>query len=382
MLYNFSMDTKVIQMQIPSNLIDLGTGIPGLELLPMPMIERAAERYFAAGDRRTLQYGREQGSGYFLDILADFLTSSHDFHVRPENLLATNGVSGALDLLCTLFTNPGDVILVEEPTYFLALRIFADHHLQVEAVPLDQEGLDLDALEIILSQIHPRFLYTIPAQHNPANVTLSAERRKRLVDLAREHDITILADEVYQFLNYTKEPPRPLAAFVDQTEQVISLNSFSKILAPGLRLGWIQAARGVIERISGCGLLDSGGGLNPFTSSVIQYLIASGELEANIADIKEVFQERLRVMDRGLRKHLPQASYSQPEGGYYFWVRLPGTDTQRLRKRAQKAGVDFRPGVLFSSRGVLRDYLRLSFSYYRVEELETGVRKLAEIWKS
>jgi 2-aminoadipate transaminase len=372
------MMMPIEQIDVPSGNIDLGSGNPSLELLPIEILEQASANYFSAGDRRTLQYGAERGNGYFLTALAEFLSTSLQFDVPTNVLLTTNGASAALDLLCTLYTKPGDLIFVEEPTYFLARRIFSDHQLQVETVALDKNGLDVEQLEEKVNRTKPKLIYTIPTFHNPASVTLAQERRERLVYLTQQYNFLIIADEVYQFLAYDTTPPKPLAAFTNQVEQVISINSFSKILAPGLRLGWIHAHPKVIKRLAECGLLDSGGGLNPFASGIVYYLIQAGDLAENIAKLKGVYQKRLAAMNKALDQYLPEAGYLIPHGGYYFWVRLPGLDTSQLRVSAQKYGIDFRPGTMFSSKMGLNEYLRFSFSYYNAPQIELGVKKLAE----
>ena len=372
------MNIPIVQTYTPPGFIDLGSGNPSLELLPLGMLKEAADRYFSAGDPRTLQYGAEQGNGYFLAALADFLSSMYKADVHPDSIFTTTGASSALDLLCTLFTQPGDTIFVEEPTYFLALEIFADHSVQVVAIPMDKRGMDVEKLEERLAEVQPKFVYTIPTYHNPASLTLTQRRREKLVDLAREHDFLVIADEVYHFLSYTQKPPQPMAAFSDQVKQVISINSFSKILAPGLRLGWVQAHRSIINQLTGCGLLDSGGGLNPFASAVVYHMIESGDLIKNIKKLKNTYQGRLDVMTETLDRCLPEAKYSKPQGGFFVWAQLPGIDTARLRKRAQSFKIDFRPGELFSSRNGLKESIRLSFSYYNPAEIENGIKQLAD----
>ena len=231
------MRKPIVQTDTPPDFIDLGSGNPSLELLPLGMLEKAADRYFSAGDPRTLQYGAEQGNGYFLAALADFLSSMYKSDVHPDSVFTTTGASSALDLLCTLFTEPGDTIFVEEPTYFLALDIFADHRVQVVSIPMDKGGMDVKKLAERLTEVQPKFVYTIPTYHNPASLTLTQSRREKLVNLAREHDFLIIADEVYHFLSYTKKTPQPMASFSNQVKQVISINSFSKIQMLRERLG-------------------------------------------------------------------------------------------------------------------------------------------------
>ena len=369
---------SVTQIQIPSDFIDLGIGDPQLSLLPTELIRQSAKTCFAQNDPSFLQYGAEQGNGYFRLALAKFLSAGHGFLVEPESLFVTSGVSGSLDLICTLFTQPGDTIFVEEPTYFLALRIFVDHGLRLVPIPTDEEGLVLDALEEKLAEIHPRLLYLIPAFQNPSGHTLTQERRERLVALCQEHDFLVVADEVYHFLNYRLQPPKAFAAY-SGVRNIISLGSFSKILAPGLRLGWMQAEASRIERLVTCGLLDSGGGMNPFTSAIVRDILENGELEEHILSLKATYSVRLAAMDAALRLYLPDAQYTIPQGGYFFWLRLPrDADAEELLPKANEFKVGFRPGVRFSSQGGLRQYVRLSFSFYESQEIEEGVRRLRQ----
>jgi len=310
--------------------------------------------------------------------LADFLSKGYDFEVKPESLFVTNGISNALDLICTLFTKAGDIIFVEEPTYFLALRIFEDHHLKVISIDTDENGLSMESLEERLTEFHPKFLYLIPSFHNPTGATMPQERRERLVQLAKEHDFLLAADEVYHLLSYTQTPPKSFAAYID-VENVISLGSFSKILAPGLRLGWLQAGPEKIKRFNTCGLLDSSGGLNPFTSALVREVIESGGLEANINKLIDIYRSRLDAMKAALRQHLPDMEYSLPGGGYFFWLQLPEkADTGELRKTARSFKVDFRPGTLFSSRDGLKDRIRLCFVHYEEDKIEEGIIRLRQ----
>jgi 2-aminoadipate transaminase len=366
------------QVNIPPGVIDLGVGDPPFSLLPLALLRAAAETRFSQNDPDFMQYGAEQGDGYIRLALANFLTEGFGFPVAADRLFITNGISNALDLICTLFTSPGDTILVEEPSYFLALRIFVDHGLRAIPIETDEAGLLIESLEEKLREFRPKFLYVIPTHQNPSGHTLSAERRARLVELSREHDFLILADEAYHFLSYNSEPPKAFAAWTEDAH-VLSLGSFSKILAPGLRLGWIQTHPEKIQRLTGCGLLNSGGGLNPFTSAMVRGAIESGGLKQNIARLTGIYSSKLRVLDEALRRHLAGAVYSVPSGGYFFWVRLPGAvDASELQRRAVDFKVNFRPGVRFSSRGGLRDRIRLSFVFYEPEEIEQGIIRLKQ----
>jgi 2-aminoadipate transaminase len=369
---------KIAQINTPTGIIDLGRGDPDHALLPLKALQLSAEGYFASGDRRPLQYGTEQGDGYFRRDLANFLSGANGVPVDPEMLFITSGASSALDLICTLFTRPGDVIFVEEPTYFLALRIFQDHGLKIVPLPMDQEGLCLEGLEERIKRYQPKLIYVIPTFQNPTGRTLSQERRVKLIDLARQSDLLIVADEVYQLLAYTQTPPQPFATYAEHQEHVISLNSFSKILAPGLRLGWVHAHATVIKRLAGSGLLNSGGGMNPFTSALVRNLVASGGLEENIQKICTEYARRLEAMGAALNKYLPAAEWTRPQGGFFYWVRLPGLDAAELRCSAENYKVGLRQGALFSSQKGMQDYFRLSFSFYNLARIEEGVRRLGD----
>jgi DNA-binding transcriptional MocR family regulator len=300
--------------------------------------------------------------------------------VDPAHLLVTNGASQAIDLICTLFSRSGDTIFVEEPTYFLARKIFADHRLKPTALPMDSDGLIIEAVEDALKRTRPAFLYTIPAYHNPTSVCISASRREQLADLSQRYDFPVLADEVYHPLSYTSPPPAPMARFC-LSANIISLGSFSKILAPGLRLGWLQASPRVIERIVQCGLLDSGGGLNPFTSGLVRSALELGLVAENLSLLKQTYGCRMQAMCSALRRKLPASvRFTEPAGGFFIWLALPGTlDALELLPKAKARNVEFMPGPKFSNRERLKNFLRLSFAYYDMPELLEGVERLAAV---
>ena len=370
------MTFQTIQNQVPPDMIDLGLGDPNPSLFPVEALRRAVEERFAHGDTSFLQYGVEQGDGYFRSALAQFLSRNYGIPVAMESIFVTAGISSALDLLCTVLTQAGDTIFVEEPTYFLAPKIFADHQLNIVSIPIDEQGLNIEALDEELSKHKPRLLYTIPIHHNPAGVTLTESRRLRLLELAQQHGFFILADEVYQLLSYVGNPPIPFAANIE-LENVISLGSFSKILAPGLRLGWVQAHERILQRLITSGLLDSGGGMNPFTSAIVRSVIESGDLDANIRKLIRTYRSRFKKMNALVREHLTNVTYNVPTGGYFFWLRLPEKmDAIEFRKQAKSLHVDVRPGTLFSCNHGLHNYIRLCFAYYEEEQLEEGILRL------
>lgn len=371
---------RIAQFEPQPGVIDLGVGQPSTAILPLEIMRKAAARLDQANPA-ILQYGAEYGDDYFRQTLARFLSDAYHLPVNDEHLLITNGNSQALDMICTVLTEPGDVIFVEEPTYFLALDIFADHGLRVISIPVDEQGLQIDALEDELRQHRPKLLYVIPAYQNPTGFTLSHTRRQRLVELSQQHGFLIVADEVYQLLDYAVEPPPAMASYIDG-ETVLSLGTFSKILAPGLRLGWVQAAPLLLEKLAGVGVVDSGGGLNPFTSALVRIVLEAGWQHDYLEFLRRTYRRRIKVMSRALHHRLPGwVSFNEPQGGYFFWLSLPVRfNATELQRSAQQQRVDFRPGSKFSSRNALGNCLRLSFAYYGEEEIEEGIGRLARVF--
>ena len=363
-------------------MIDFGAGQPSPALLPLALLRKAAANRLDGNDAPFLAYGTNQGDGYFRAALADFLSEHYHAAVDVGQLFVTAGASMGLDLLCTLFAQPGDTIFVEEPSYFLALRIFADHHLKIISLPMDAGGLIVEALEEKLTRHRPAFLYTIPTFHNPSSVTLGTDQRKHLVELSRKYKFLIIADEVYHLLNYASEIPPPMASFID-SDTVLSLGSFSKILAPGLRLGWIQTGPQLLKHIVGCGLLDSGGGLNPFTSALVRSAIELGLQQTQLTTLKTTYTERKVALSNALKEYLPDTvRFIEPDGGFFIWLVFPeGVDTEQMRVEARRENVGYLPGMKFSSRNGLKNCARLSFSYFDVPELKEGARRLALVIK-
>lgn len=373
-------------ISIADGVIDLGWGHPSEALHPLADVRRAAEFVLGGESVAALQYGAVQGYGPLLESLADFLTSqpTYGMRVRPESLFLTSGASQGLDMASTLFTQAGDTIYVEEPTYHLAHGIFHDHRLNVLGVATDAHGMRMDALEEQLTtsgSVKPAALYIIPTYQNPTGRVLLEDRRRRLVQLAEEHGFFVFADEVYQLLHAASPPPPPLVAFDDSPGgRVVSFGSFSKILSPGLRAGWVQANPALAQRFTDSGFAFSGGGISHFASNIAHATITLGSLGENIARLRATYAERIRAVDTVLRELLAgRCDYATPAGGYFFWLNLgEGVDTEALLPYAQRAGVSYLPGSLFSVDGAPSSCLRISFALYDSDGLREGIRRLAE----
>lgn len=374
-------------ISIPDGVIDLGWGHPSPRLHPTNALAAAAEWALGQNSAVPLQYGAVQGYGPLLESLAAYLSTQRAYGgaVRPESLFLTAGASAAIDLATTLYATAGDTVIVEEPTYYLIGQIFVDHGLKVVGVPADADGLDIDVLEAILESdatTPPRLLYTIPSYQNPNGSVLSLARRRRLIDLAQRFGFTVIADEVYQLLHYGPPPPPPLAMLDDSEDGcVISVGSFSKVLSPGLRLGWVHASPAVIRRFVDSGVAASGGGLNHFAATLAHATLELGLLQENIDRLREVYGRRHDQVKDLLEDEMADlVDFTPPGGGFFYWFTVRGgVNTDELLPSAREAGVSYRPGTAFSATGGLTDALRVSFSLYETEELAEGVRRLRRV---
>ncbi len=365
----------------PPGTINLGIGQPSADLLCVDLFRRASESFFSSAQPHELNYGVLAGDERFLESLAGYLSEGYHAAATPESLFVTAGNSQALDLVSTVFSESGDTVFVEEPSYFLAFQIFRDHGLNVVGVPMDEEGMRIDALEALLEEHAPAFVYTIPSYHNPGGQCLNAERRARLIELSQEHGFLIVADEVYQLLHYYDEPPPAFGTMIEG-DTVLSLGSFSKILAPGARLGWIQTSPALRKRLVRAGYVNSGGSLNHYSSHIVRHAIDLGLQQEHVRMLQRTYRDRVEAMDGALQSHFSElASWQRPDGGYFFWVRFEeGVDTKPLRQRARELQTGFQPGTLFSSEGSLGNYLRLSFAHYAEEGIREGVARLRPLF--
>ncbi|MEX2354133.1 MAG: PLP-dependent aminotransferase family protein, partial [Gammaproteobacteria bacterium] len=349
-------------------------GQPDPALLPAHLFQGMS------ADASSLAYGAEPGDSRFRESLAEWLGREYEIPVDAEALLVTNGSSNALDMICTRYTRPGDVVLVEDPTYFIARRQFTDHGLKTVAVPMDKDGVDIQSLEKLIKRHKPVFFYTVPTFHNPTGCTLSRERRSLLIALCKRMDCLIVADEVYQQLYYDVRPPLPLAC-LDAEAPVLSIGSFSKILAPGLRLGWLQGGRKLLQQIEKSALLASGGGLAPLTSALVRPLIDNGDLDKHLDYLKTTYSKRLAVLVENLRiKMGDRIDFIPPTGGFFVWVTWKDkTDTGALLPVAIKSGVDFLPGRQFSESPGQAHAMRLCFAFYDEHQLQQACTRLARL---
>lgn len=375
---------KVIEQP---GVISFAGGLPAPECFPAEEIGLAAERVLAREAGRVLQYGPTEGFPPLRDFLLG-LMRGRGLPAGLDNLLVTNGSQQALDMIAKLLIDPGDLIVVENPTYMGALQAFRPYRPAFATLPMDDQGLRVDALERLLADLaaenrRPKFLYTVASFQNPTGVTLSAERRRALVELAARYELPIVEDDPYGELRYSGEAP-PLLAALDierwgAPRHVLYLSTFSKLLAPGLRVGWAVAPEPLLRR-----MVQVKQGLDLHTSSLAQAIAyeacRDGLLDRQIPRICAVYQARRDAMLAALERHMPPGTrWTRPDGGMFLWITLPeGYNTTELLAIAlEQQRVAFVPGGAFHANGGGENTMRLNFSFSTPEQIVDGVRRLA-----
>lgn len=373
------------QMVLREGFCEFNFGQPDPALLPVAELGRAPAAAFARFGTDPLAYGAPEGAWPLLGWLRDRIAEREGVSLELHEMIGTGGNSEAIDQICTLFTRPGDVVLVESPTYHLGLRILNDHALDLRGVPMDEQGLRVDALEALLASLaaegkRPRFLYTIPTFHNPTGCNLAADRRQAVIDLAVRHGFFIVEDDVYRELAYDTDAPSSLFALAPRGT-VMRLGSFAKSLAPGLRLGWITCGPEHAARFANGGLRDSGGAPSYAMGMFVAALCLSGDYDAHVARLRAAYRERRDALARALTTHLPAGCrFETPGGGYFIWVTVPDhIDTTALAAAADAHRVSFVPGSRLCVDGAGRHQLRLAFSLMTPTQLDEGARRLGAL---
>jgi 2-aminoadipate transaminase len=363
-------------------VVSLAGGMPYVEALPLDELADTVSRLIRERGASALQYGSGQGDvrlrEQILDVMTDVGVVAH-----PDDVVVTAGSQMALDLVVRVFCNPGDVVLVEAPSYVGALGIFRAYECDVVHVPMDEHGLIPEALEQALAHVHAtgrtaKMLYTIPSFHNPAGITQTPERRKQILAVAQNEHLLVLEDDPYALLGFEGSVPRAIRA--DDAEQVVYLGSFSKTLASGLRVGWAVAPHGVREKLV---LAAEAATLCPsnFTQGVVSEFLATQPWRQQVETFRNLYRERRDALLGSLDALMPPGTtWTRPAGGFYSWLTLPpGLDATSMLPRAVSALVAYVPGTGFYVDGQGRQNLRLSYCYPPPDRIREGVRRLAGV---
>ena len=388
------------------SIISLRVGAPSVELLHKAgqLMQKASEEFHKEENYAdALQYGPKSGTLVFRKELAKFLSEQYGSPVDCEDLLVNAGASQGFHCIGSLLFQPGDLAFVEEPTYFNGLTaIERDFGMNVISIPTDEDGIVVDELEELFvqhsNQMRPTtekkpfsaLLYCIPTFNNPTGSVLPAERCRKLIKLVRKYNVLAVCDDVYNLLSYTGDKPPFLApprlfSFDDKSEadykgNVISNGSFSKLLGPGLRLGWLEVPERVHQILETSGYVRSGGCFNHYTSGIVATALQLNLLKEHLAFVQQIYSKRLNTLCNSLEKYMPcPCSYKKPSGGFFVWIVLPlGVDCDKLYDLCvEKYNVEFNKGSEFSAKGQFKNCMRLCFSFQDDAAIEDCVKKIA-----
>ncbi len=363
-------------------IVSLAGGMPNLSAIPMGVMASLVEKLVTEHGQEALQYGSGQGHPKLREQICDVM-ALEGIRANPDDILVTTGSQQALDLISRIFIDPGDVVLVEAPSYVGALGTFAQYEARVVHVEMDQSGLSPDALRDAIKTLRYqglriKFLYLIPNYQNPTGVTMPSARRTEILDICREEKIFVVEDNPYGLLGFDR--PSPNAMRAQDSENVIYLGSFSKTIVPGFRIGWALVPQALREKLV---IASESSILCPsnFSQLAISSYLADQPWRDQIASFVQLYKARRDAMLETLDQYFPEsATWTRPEGGFYIWVNLPaGVDTKALMPKAIVAKVAYVPGTAFYADGLGSWSMRLSYCHPTPERIREGVKALGQV---
>ncbi len=374
-----SIIRELLKITQQPGVISFAGGLPAPELFPVREFREACDFILQEVPERALQYGTTQGYIHLREYL-DETVRKYGVPAVPDNILITNGSQQALDLIGRTFIDKGDKVLTGCPTYLGAIQGWRTFGPQFVTVPVDDQGMQVDLVEAELKKGGVKFIYVLPNFHNPAGTTLPLERRKKLVQVAARYNVFIVEDDPYGELRFEGQDVPPIISL--HKENVIYLSTFSKTLAPGLRLGWIIAPERVVSKLV---LMKQGADLHTgtFVQHVANDICQRGILKRHVYKIRAEYHKRRDVMLAAMEQAFPaEAQWTRPQGGLFLWVRLPErVDTGELFHVALEEKVAFVPGYVFYPNGGGQNTMRLNFSCMKPDQIEQGIQRLGRAIK-
>jgi DNA-binding transcriptional MocR family regulator len=363
------------------DVISFATGIASPDSGPAEILEGLEADVLLKENIRALLHSPTEG---FLSLRTAMcaLMQKRGVFCRPDEVMLLAGSQQGIDLASRIFIDPGDIVVLEEPTYFPAIQVFKAAGARIMTVPVDDQGMKVEQLEQLLTRYRPKLIYTVPTYQNPTGTEMTLERRRRLVELASRCNVVVLEDDAYGDLCY-ESGQQPLIKSLDAGGHVIYLSTFSKNVYSGLRLGWIVADKKIVRQFSSAKQL-----MDLHSSSLSQWLVerfvSSGAIAAHLKKVCVEYKERRDLMVSALNRYAPAgASWNTPAGGYYIWCRLPrGFSADRLVSKAAGYGVTFIPGRPFYVSGEGDDHIRLNFTYAPKNKIDDGVRLLCKAMRA
>jgi DNA-binding transcriptional MocR family regulator len=370
------------------NVVSLAGGMPHLASMPFKEISEVVAKMMTEQGEEMWQYGSAQGNPRLRELVLD-ISGIESVKADPDNVVITSGSQQALDYITRIFINPGDVILAEAPNYVGALGVFRSYQAEIQNVIMDENGIIPDLLEHqleLLDRVGKRvkFLYTVPNFHNPAGVTLAVERRPKVLEICKKYGILVLEDNPYGLLSFDSTIYPSIYSYdydetLEYAPNVVYLGSFSKIMAPGFRVGWMVCPEGIKNKLV---LSAESAMLCPSNASqmtLIAYM-ENFDWKEQIRKYRAIYKERHDAMVDALAEFLPQCEYDDPKGGFYIWLKVPeGINTKTIQHESLKAGIAYVPGRGFYATGEGDDRMRISFCFPTPEHIREGVKRLAGV---
>jgi len=362
-------------------IISFAGGNPSGDALPHEACAELSREALLRDGKRILQYGATEGYPPFLESLLSYLKESYRFPVEKPNLLPLSGSTQGVDLLCKAFTDPGDTVLVESPTFLGNMQTLRIYQQKLVPVESDEHGVMLDALENAVKRTHPKLLYIIPTFQNPTGCTLAAERREPIAKMAEKYGFLVMEDDPYRDLRYAGEPLPSIKSY-DSSDHVVYMGSFSKIISPGMRVGYMVAHEEIIAK---CAIGKQGSDLHTanLTQAVVDGYLRKGLLKPHIQEIIPAYRDKLNAMLAELSTFPEGVTYTRPEGGLFIFVTMPeGFNAGAAFKEAVERGVAYVPGTSFYPEGGHENTLRLNFSNSTLEQIHDGMGILRDLFAS
>lgn len=369
----------ILKAAADPKIISFAGGLPAPELFPVKEMQAAVDQVFTKEGQEAMQYGAAKGVTALRELILEHVKEKEGVTGQLDNVMVTTGSEQVLDLVGKAFVDPGDTVLVEQPTYLCALDVFKSYGAKFVGVDMDEQGMKMDSLEEAL-QAHPetKLVYTVPNFQNPTGRTMAVERRQKLAELAEKYDVYVLEDNPYGEIRFAGHHVPAVKSF-DKSGHVFYMSTFSKTLAPGFRLGWVVADQDVVNKLT---VLKQSADLH--TDNLAQYAVVEflkhNDLDAHVKEISALYGKRKQLMADGIKQYFPAGvKYTDPEGGMFLWVEVPGVDdTVELFKECLNHNVAFVPGDPFFAGQPQPGAFRLNYSNAQEDQIKVGMKQLGE----
>lgn len=380
---------ELLKLTRKPGVISFAGGLPNPGLFPADELKEAAVRVLEKEADIVLQYGPTEGDNRLIEYIVKWMKEDEGAEINEENILIVSGSQQALDLVAKVFIDPGDPIIVGLPSYLGGLQAFSSYRARMIGVKVDKQGMDVEAVENILKRQRERgekikFIYVVPDFQNPSGVTMTLERREKLLALCYEYETIVVEDSPYRELRFEGDSI-PMVGAMDKKGYAFSIHTFSKILCPGMRLGWVIANKAIMDKLV-MAKQPSDLCTSPFTQAVVSEFLSRNQFKSHIQKIVRVYKRKRDVMLAALERYMPggeMIEWTHPQGGLFLWVTLPKkVNTENMFLKAVDKGVAYVVGSAFHFDRSGKNTMRLNFSFPSEGQIEEGIKRLAEVIKN